>query len=257
MGQWFENISQDHAEWIKKQKVFFVATAPLDGRGCVNTSPKGHDCLRVLGPNQVCYLELSGSGIETQSHLEENGRITVMFAAFEGAPRIMRLIGTGRVVRVDSPEFNKLLQEHYQGSDLYDAQGKRSIILADVRKVGTSCGFAVPYYDYKGPRNTLIHYFNKKSDEEVQGYWAAKNKYSLDGLPGMRHEFLGPEWTGKNRGPGEAVVLPVWATSPSGLSKNSILAWIMSGTGLANATILSAGIAIGAGLATLSNKRRH
>ncbi|KAG0234395.1 hypothetical protein BGX31_004572 [Mortierella sp. GBA43] len=242
MVQWFDSISPEHSDWIKKQKLFFVATAPLTGRGCVNTSPKGHDSLRVLG-----------SGIETQSHLEENGRITVMLTAFEGPPRIMRMIGTGRVVRVDSPEFNKLMQEQYLDSELYDAKGKRGIIMVDVRKLGTSCGYAVPYYDYKGPRNILVQNFNKRTDENIKSYWLEKNKYSLDGLPGMRHEMLGLEWTGKNRGLGEPVELPSWSIR----TNDGILDWIQSGTGLANATILSAGIAIGAGLVTMVNRRRR
>ncbi|KAF9363536.1 hypothetical protein BGX34_003893 [Mortierella sp. NVP85] len=248
MVQWHENIEPNHAEWIKKQKLFFVATAPLDGRGSVNSSPKGHDCLRVLGPNQVCYLELSGSGIETQSHIEENGRITVMLTAFEGPPRIMRLFGTGRVVRLESPEYNKLMQEHYVGSELYNAHGKRGIIMVDVHKVSTSCGYAVPYFDYKGPRNTLVEVYGKRSDEVIKSGWLQKNKYSIDGLPGMRHELLGPEWTGKNRGAGEPVELPAWADRSN--QGKGFLAWIQSGTGLANATVLSAGIAIGFGLAT-------
>ncbi|KAG0321471.1 hypothetical protein BGZ99_003904 [Dissophora globulifera] len=257
MGQWYESISPDFIEWIKKQKIFFVATAPLDGRGCVNTSPKGHDSIRVINSNQVCYLELSGSGIETQSHLEENGRITFMFMAFEGGPRIMRLIGTGRVVRLGCPEFNQLLEDHFQDSDLYDAQGKRAIILADIRKVGTSCGYAVPYYEYKGPRPTLVNFFSKKDDAAMDAYWKLKNKFSLDGLPGMRHEMMGPEWVGKNRGPGEPVMLPSsWMAAEGPMTASNITAWIKSGTGAANLTILSVGIAIGAGVNALINRRR-
>ncbi|KAF9099635.1 hypothetical protein BGX29_007019 [Mortierella sp. GBA35] len=138
MGQFFDYISDDHAEWIKKQKIFFVVTAPLDGKGTVNNSPKGYDCLRVLG-----------SGIETQSHLEENGRITLMLVAFEDGPRIMRLIGTGRVIRVDTPEFNDLMEKHYESTELTRTSGKRAIILIDVRKVGTSCRYGVPFFDYR------------------------------------------------------------------------------------------------------------
>ncbi|KAF9358054.1 hypothetical protein BGX26_002575 [Mortierella sp. AD094] len=277
MVQWFDEIGEEHADWIKKQKIFFVATAPLDGRGCVNTSPKGYDSFRVLGPNQVCYLELSGksqnyklfgtkmgkthdqpfgSGIETQSHLEENGRITIMLTAFEGGPRIMRLIGTGRVVRVGSPEFNQLLDEHYEGTELYRASGKRAIIVADVRKVGTSCGYAVPFFDYRGSRPTLINTWAKRDEETVKQYWLTKNKFSLDGLPGMRHEWLGPEWVGKNRGPGP-IELPDWATIGSTSSTSGgFSTWLKPGTGLANVSILSVGIAIGAGIATIASKRR-
>ncbi|KAF9902072.1 hypothetical protein BX616_002048 [Lobosporangium transversale] len=253
MGQWYESISEDLAEWIKKQKIFFVATAPLDAQGCVNSSPKGHDALRILGPNQACYLEMSGSGIETQSHLEENGRITLMMAAFEGGPRILRLIGTGRVVRLDTPEFNQLLEDHYKGSQLYENNGKRAIIMVDVRKVGTTCGYAVPFYDYRGERPTLMNHWAKKDREAMKKYWLTRNTYSLDGLPGMRHEMLGPEWAGKNRQAGEAIILPKWATH----SPFNISAWFKSGSNSSNATILATGIAIGAGVVTLINNRRR
>ncbi|KAF9940228.1 hypothetical protein BGZ67_008139 [Mortierella alpina] len=254
MGQWFDDISEDHAEWIKKQKIFFVATAPLDGRGTVNCSPKGHDCLRVLSRTQVCYLELSGSGIETQSHLEENGRITVMLMAVEGGPRIMRLLGTGRVVRVDSPEYNKLMQEQFKDSDIYRASGKRGIIMIDVRKVGTSCGYAVPYYDYQGQRDVLVKAFSKRDEATVKEYWKTKNGFSLDGLPGMRHAVLGPEWEGKNRGPGEPVVLP----EKKGSSPLTAFAnWMTAGTGVANASILAAGVAIGVALSQYAAGRRR
>ncbi|GJJ73509.1 hypothetical protein EMPS_05867 [Entomortierella parvispora] len=199
MGQFFDSISDDHAEWIKKQKIFFVATAPASVKGTVNTSPKGYDSLRILGPNAVCYLELSGSGIETQSHLEENGRITLMLLAFEGGPRIMRLIGRGRVVRLGSPEYNDIISAHYQNPEsqpVVNSVGCRGIIMVDVRKVGTSCGYAVPYFDYKGPRPTLLNGFAKKEEEKVTDYWRTYNAVSLDGLPGMRHERMGPEWLG-------------------------------------------------------------
>ncbi|KAF8939715.1 hypothetical protein BGZ58_008904 [Dissophora ornata] len=250
MGQWFEEIGEEHTKWIQKQKIFFVASAPLDGRGCVNVSPKGHDCLRVLGSNQVW------SGIETQSHLEENGRITVMLAAFDGGPRIMRLIGTGRVIRVGSSEFNQILEDHYAGSELYKAKGKRAIIMVDVRKVGTSCGYAVPFFDFKGPRPTLVNFWAKKDEAGVKEYWLEKNKYSLDGLPGMRHEWLGEEWVGKNRGPGP-VELPDWAIGDHRTTAESVKAWFKSGTGRTNVTILSVGIAIGAGLSVLVNRDRR
>ncbi|KAF9907584.1 hypothetical protein EC991_010796 [Linnemannia zychae] len=249
MVQFFDNISDDHAEWIRKQKIFFVGTAPLDGRGTVNNSPKGYDCLRILGPNQACYLEMSGSGIETQSHLEENGRITIMLLAFEGAPRIMRLMGTGRVVRVDSPEFNTLMEKHYEGSELARASGKRAIILMDVRKVSTSCGYGVPFYEYKGSRTTLVDTWAKRDEERVKEYWKTINKFSLDGLPGMRHELLGPEYVGKNRGPGP-IVLP--GESWGALLKN----WLQASPAPANAAYLAAGAVIGGAISRLYYHRR-
>ncbi|KAF9283993.1 hypothetical protein BGZ88_010204 [Linnemannia elongata] len=251
MVQFFDNISDDHAEWIRKQRIFFVGTAPLDGRGTVNNSPKGYDCLRVLNSNQVCYLEMSGSGIETQSHLEENGRITIMLTAFEGGPRIMRLMGTGRVIRVDTPEFNTLMETYYEGSELARASGKRAIILADVRKVSTSCGYGVPYFNYKGARNTLIDTWSKRDEDKVKEYWKTINKFSLDGLPGMRHELLGPEFVGRNRGAGEEIVLPgedSWGALLRG--------WVKTGPAPANAAYLVAGAVIGGAISHLYSRRR-
>jgi len=144
---------------------------------------------------------IAGSGIETQSHLEENGRITLMLLAFEGGPRIMRLIGRGRVVRLGSPEYNDIVSTHYQNEEsqpVANSSGRRGIIMVDVRKVGTSCGYSVPYFDYKGPRPTLINAFAKKDDDAITDMWRAHNAVSLDGLPGMRHERMGPEWLGSN-----------------------------------------------------------
>ncbi|KAG0245366.1 signal transduction histidine kinase [Mortierella sp. GBAus27b] len=213
MGQFFESIREDHAKWIQNQKLFFVATAPLDPQGTVNTSPKGYNSFRILGPNQVCYLDLTGSGIETQSHLQQNGRITFLFMAFEGGPRILRLFGRGHVAQVDTPEFQELYAKHFavpapsetqseedpssSAPEPYELEGAsqiRSIIVADIYKVGTSCGWAIPYYEFKGERPTLRNFWGKKSREELGQYWAYANTTSVDGLPGMRHELMGPEW---------------------------------------------------------------
>ncbi|KAF8976645.1 hypothetical protein BGZ46_008096 [Entomortierella lignicola] len=173
-----------------------------------------------------------------------------MLTAFEGSPRIMRLIGTGRVVRVGSPEFEQIMEDHYEGTELYRASGKRAIIVADVRKVGTSCGYAVPFFDYRGPRPTLINAMAKRDHEALKEYWIVKNAFSLDGLPGMRHEWMGPEWIGKNRGPGP-IELPDWA-----INDGSSSTWFNPRKSLANITILSLGIAIGASIATVVSKRR-
>jgi len=110
MGQFYDEIPQNHFEWIKKQKMFWVATAPLDAQGHVNVSPKGiADCFHVLNSKQVWYEDLTGSGVETISHVKENGRITIMFSAFEGPPRILRLFGVGTVHEYGSPEYNKFI----------------------------------------------------------------------------------------------------------------------------------------------------
>jgi hypothetical protein len=134
-----------------------------------------------------------GSGIETQSHVEENGRLTIMFMAFEGGPKILRLFGRGHVCRVDTPEYNRLYTTHYQGSspDFENLQGKRSIIVISIEKVGISCGFGVPYYEYKENRPTLLNYWGKKTEDKVVEYWVKENTQSVDGLPGMKHERMG------------------------------------------------------------------
>lgn len=166
----------------------------------------------------------------------------------------MRLLGTGRVVRVDSPEYNKLMKEQFSDSDIYEASGKRGIIMIDVRRVGTSCGYAVPYYDYRGQRDVLVKVFSKRDEETVKEYWKTKNGFSLDGLPGMRHAILGPEWEGKNRGPGEAIVLPERAPSST---FEAVAKWMTAGTGVANVSILAAGVAIGVAISQYAAGRRR
>ncbi|KAF8935728.1 hypothetical protein BGZ47_009796 [Haplosporangium gracile] len=192
MGKFYDEMSADQQEWIKKQKIFIVASAPLSATGTVNASPKGYDCFRIIDANKACYLEMTGSGIETQSHVEENGRLTIMFMAFEGAPKILRLFGRGHVCRVDSPEYESLYTAHYKGTspDFETIEGKRSIIVISVEKVGISCGFGVPYYEYKENRPTLLNYWGKKTEDKVVEYWAQKNTQSVDGLPGMKHERM-------------------------------------------------------------------
>ncbi|KAF9216744.1 hypothetical protein BGZ59_008246 [Podila verticillata] len=237
MGEFADEISASMAAWIRKQKIFFVSSAPLDGNRRVNVSPKGYDALRVLGTNQVCYLELTGSGIETQSHLEENGRITLMLCAFDGPPKIVRLWGHGRVVRVDTPEFDTMLEAHYTDSDLYNAVGKRAIIVVDIDLVGVSCGFAVPYMDFKSERPTHKKYWKSKTEVDVQNFWVLKNRFSLDGLPAMRHERMGPEWTHHKNKKGKA--------------GNTLT----NGSWLANLSLIGMGLAAGAALASIAWKR--
>ncbi|KAG0372834.1 hypothetical protein BGX24_012513 [Mortierella sp. AD032] len=160
MGKFYDEINEDQQEWIKQQKMFVVASAPLSSTGTINASPKGYDCFRIINANKACYLEMTGSGIETQSHVEENGRLTIMFMAFDGAPKILRLFGIGHVCRVGTPEYESLFNSHYKGTspDFETVEGKRSIIVISVDKVGISCGFGVPYYEYKENRPTLLNY---------------------------------------------------------------------------------------------------
>jgi hypothetical protein len=175
MGKLFDAISPEHAAFIRKQHIFFVGSAPLAADGHVNLSPKGHDVLRIFSPTQVGYLDLTGSGNETSAHLMENGRMTFMFVAFDGAPMILRLYGTGRVVLPDTPEWEALVP-HF---DMLP--GARQIIMADLHAVKTSCGFSIPFYDYTGERDTLKKWAVQRGDSLVD-YHREKNTVSMDGL---------------------------------------------------------------------------
>lgn len=177
MGKFFKEIEPRHAEFIKKQHIFFTATAPLSGCGHVNLSPKGTDCLRVLSPNQVAYMDIIGSGNETSAHLIENGRITIMFCAFDGPPNILRLYGSGRTVLPGEPEWAGL-SVHFKL-----VLATRQIIVADVDMVQTSCGFSVPYYSYEGERDQAEKWAESKGADGLEAYKAEKNRVSLDGLP--------------------------------------------------------------------------
>ena len=174
----FEHITEKIQAVIEAQHMFFVATAPLDAEGHVNLSPKGYDCFRILSPNKVAYLDLTGSGNETSAHLLENRRITFMFCSFEGPADIIRLYGKGHVVLPDSPEWPGLIA-HFEPK-----LGMRQIIVADIDRVQTSCGYAVPFYDYQGDRDTWEKWAdNKGSEEALCAYRAEKNVVSIDGLP--------------------------------------------------------------------------
>lgn len=147
--------------------MFWVATAPLSGKGHVNVSPKGGQYFGVLDRKTFWYQELTGSGNETISHLYEpgNNRITAMFNAFDGPPRILRIFGTGRVYEHSTPDFDKFVAEH----NIDCIPGTRSIIIVDIHQVGTSCGFSVPYYDFKEFRPILNDFFKKKAKKEAEG----------------------------------------------------------------------------------------
>lgn len=177
MAKYYDAITPDLHEFISKQQMFFVASAPLSGEGHVNVSPKGLDCLRILNPLKVAYLDLTGSGNETSAHIHENGRITLMFCAFEGAPRIMRLFGQGHTVLPNTPEWNELAPHFVMHP------GARQIIVTDVELVQTSCGFAVPLYDFVGHRDTLIKWAETKGEDGISAYHHEKNMQSLDKLP--------------------------------------------------------------------------
>ncbi len=175
MARRFPSISDKLRQFIEAQKIFFVATAAADGR--INLSPKGMDSLRVLGPNRVVWLNLTGSGNETAAHLRESPRMTIMFAAFDGEPMILRLYGTARAIHHGDAEWQELAG-HFP-----PLPGARQIIDLNVDLVQTSCGMGVPLFDYRGDRALLGQWAQKKGDDGIRRYWAEKNQVSLDGRP--------------------------------------------------------------------------
>jgi hypothetical protein len=183
MGKVFEAIHEELAEWLVEQPVFFVATAPLDAEGFINCSPKGNRSeFVVLGERAVAFLDQTGSGIETVAHLGENGRIVLMFCAFTGPPRIVRLHGTGRTVVVDSPEFADLVQLFPGGAGI----GVRSIVVIDVGRIADSCGYGVPLMRFERHRPTMDQWSSRKGSEGIRDYWKEQNGTSIDNLPGLK-----------------------------------------------------------------------
>ena len=165
--------------FIEAQQVFFVATAPLAAEGHVNVSPRGLPSLRILTPHRAAWLDHVGSGAETIAHVRENGRLTLMFCAFEGPPKIVRLHGRGAVLEPASAGF-----EHLR--PLFgDAPPARAIVTIDVERVSHSCGFGVPLFDYRGQRTQLVDWARRKGDDALQRYQLEKNARSIDGLPAV------------------------------------------------------------------------
>ena len=168
MGKLSEEIDEKLAAWLAMQPMFFVATAPHAG-GHVNVSPKGvPETFEIRGPREVAYVDLIGSGIETVAHLRENGRITLMFCAFEGPPRIVRLYGRGRVETPDEME------------------GSRATIVVEVDRIADSCGYGVPLMQYEGERPQRLAWLqNKQRHGQLEAYVAERNAVSIDGLSGL------------------------------------------------------------------------
>ena len=175
-----EEISPKVAAFIDAQKMFFVATAPLSAEGHVNVSPKGYTSFARLDPRRVAYIDLGGSGIETHAHLRENGRICLMFCAFEGDPLILRLYGEGRAHQYGTPGFDAL-RGHFPEIDV----PVRGIIEVAVTRVQRSCGWGVPNYSYLGDRDVLRNHNAKRTQEEHMARRIASNGLSIDGLPGL------------------------------------------------------------------------
>lgn len=179
MGKIRTEIDDEIRRFIEAQKVFFVASAPLDVQGHINLSPKGLDTFRILAPAKVAYLDFNGSGVETIAHLKENGKITLMFCAFQGPPDIVRLYGHGRAIEPQGPEFAALL------SSFPPFENVRSIVAIELTRVVDSCGYGVPLFEYAGERTQLQAWARKQGAEGLKAYRARKNRQSIDGLPGI------------------------------------------------------------------------
>ena len=179
MGLTYPAIDDKMRAWVARQKMFFVSTAPLSGDGLLNCSPKGMDSFRILDDHTVGYLDLTGSGIETVAHLRENGRIVIMFCAFEGPPNIVRFYGTGSVHPKGTSGYDELLP-HFE-----ELAGARSIIKVDVSRIGDSCGYSVPLYDHVADRDVLTKWAENKKEKGVVAYQKENNQTSLDDLPAL------------------------------------------------------------------------
>lgn len=174
MAKFFDSITPKLQEFIEAQHMFFVATADTDGR--INLSPKGYDCMRVLGPNRIVWLNLSGSGNETAAHLRAVNRMTLMFCAMAGVPLILRMYGTAKTIHPRDEAWEPLY-EHFG-----DFSGARQIFDVQIDSLQTSCGFGVPLYEFVGDRSKLIEHSDAKGRATIEKGWLEKNAVSIDGL---------------------------------------------------------------------------
>ena len=177
MADSFPSITDKVRAIVEAQHMFFVASAPLSADGHINLSPKGTDTFRILSPNRVAYLDMTGSGNETSAHLLENGRITFMFCTFDGPPDIVRLFGRGQTVLPGDPAWDDLA-DHFS-----PAFGQRQIIAAEIVEVRTSCGYGVPLYEFVEDRDQMARWCEAKGADGLVAYRQDKNLTSLDGLP--------------------------------------------------------------------------
>ena len=187
MGKTYDTLDEKLISFIEKQRMFFVATAPLSADGHVNLSPKGYDAFHVIDGTTVAWLDLGGSGIETQAHVQENGRITIMFCAFEGPANILRLYGQGKVINPHHDEFDDMLAL-FPGFDR-----ARGIFRVKVSRIYDSCGWGVPFYEFKGERDQLNRFIENKTKEEWLESRYENNAESIDGLPGLVTDLAKPD----------------------------------------------------------------
>lgn len=175
MAKFYTELNPELVDFIEQQHIFFTATAPTSGR--INLSPKGIDTFRCLNNKTVAYLDLTGSGNETAAHIEDNGRLTIMFCSFSDQPLILRLYGQGKVIRPRDNEWETLLF-------LFPSlPGIRQIIQLKIESLQTSCGYGVPIYEMKSERKTLSEWAKKKGENAISDYQKEKNQISIDGLP--------------------------------------------------------------------------
>lgn len=179
MANVYSQLDDKLIAFIRRQKMFFVATAPLSADGSVNLSPKGYDSLAIIDERTIAYLDLGGSGIETHAHVRENGRITLMFCAFEGPANIVRIHGRGEALMFDDAGFADKLA-------LFPGFARaRGVITVNITRVSDSCGWAVPFFEYKGERDQLRRWVDARDDEAWMERRYAGNAHSIDGLPGL------------------------------------------------------------------------
>ena len=174
MGKQFSELSSKHIEFIDKQKIYFIGTAAETGS--VNLSPKGGDSLRVISPTKIAWLNLTGSGNESASHVLQNPRMTIMFCAFEGSPLILRAYGEAEVLHSQDAgwdEYSKLFPE---------SVATRQIFVLDINLVQSSCGMSVPYFSYEDDRDDLAKWSERQGPEGIEKYWLKKNQKSIDGF---------------------------------------------------------------------------
>ncbi len=182
MGKFHETIQDSTREFIAKQHMFFVATAPLASEGHINLSPKGLDAFKILSPTKVAYMDLIGSGNETAAHILENKRITFMFCSFDKVPNILRLYGKGYSVTREDTEWEEL------SANFIIYPSTRQIIVADIFLIQNSCGYGIPFYEYQGERHIHFDWAEKKGEQGLEDYKKEKNLVSLDGLStGLPH----------------------------------------------------------------------
>jgi len=178
MGKQFPKLLPEHHQFIARQHIFFTATSA--GAGRINISPRGTDGLRVLGDEAVVYLDRTGSGNETAAHVRRDGRMTIMFCAVEGPPKILRLYGRGRIIARGGAEYAELLSNRFDGAE---PPGVRKMVRLDFDLVQTSCGYGVPLFSYVGQRDTLDRWAAAKGKAGIEAYWQERNAVSLDGWP--------------------------------------------------------------------------